>query len=228
MAYFEWFSKSNVIPGSSLQLDRYIVTIQERQVGRLSDLSGLTYSATTGTLFGVSGRPSQIVELSTDGELLRIISLDGVSDPEAIAHVAGDNFLVSDEGRKRILEVTIGERASKVTASEPSYYATTDWQFPNLGYEGLDIGNGLLYVAQEMLPSAVTVVTRATPGIIPTVREWGMNAFSRLYMLDISSLAIEKESGNVLVMSHQSALIAQYSPEGRVLGGLLLWKGRHG
>lgn len=169
-----------------------------------------------------------MVELSTDGELLRIISLDGVSDPEAIAHVAGDNFLVSDEGRKRILEVTIGERASKVTASEPSYYATTDWQFPNLGYEGLDIGNGLLYVAQEMLPSAVTVVTRATPGIIPTVREWGMNAFSRLFMLDISSLAIEKESGNVLVMSHQSALIAQYSPEGRVLGGLLLWKGRHG
>ena len=172
-----------------------------------------------------------MVELSTDGELLRIISLDGVSDPEALAHVAGDNFLVSDEGRKRILEVKIGERASEVTASEPSYYATTDWQFPNLGYEGLDIGNGLLYVAQEMLPSAVTVVTRATPtssGIMSTVGEWGMNAFSRLFMLDISSFSIEKESGNVLVMSHQSALIAQYSPEGRVLGGLLLWKGRHG
>ena len=161
-----------------------------------------------------------MVELSTDGELLQIISLDGVSDPEAIAHVAGDNFLVSDEGLKRILEVTIGERASKVTASELSYYATMDWQFPNLGYEGLDIGNGLLYVAQEMLPSAITVVTRATPrssGIMSTVGEWGMNAFSRLFMLDISSFSIEKESGNVLVMSHQSALIAQYSPEGRGL-----------
>ena len=47
-------------------------------------LSGLTWNPDSGTLFAVTDHPSSVVELDTDGNVLRVIPSDGDHDFEAI------------------------------------------------------------------------------------------------------------------------------------------------
>lgn len=57
-------------------LPYYRVTIEAKEiVGIAKNASGLTYNKETGTLFSVINSPPEIVELSTDGYLLRRIQL---------------------------------------------------------------------------------------------------------------------------------------------------------
>src|SRR5690606_33062800 len=76
----------------------YRVTIEARPgAGLTRNLSGLTYSDATGTLFAVVNRPAAIAELSRDGRLLRRLLLPAGWDAEGIAHVEGDRFVIADE-----------------------------------------------------------------------------------------------------------------------------------
>lgn len=52
-------------------------------------LSGLTWNPDSGTLFAVTDHPSSVVELDTDGNVLRVIPSDGDHDFEAIEYLAG-------------------------------------------------------------------------------------------------------------------------------------------
>ena len=75
-------------PAGAQQLTGYQASIQHRPIDGIADnLSGLTYDTRTGTLFGVTNRPPAVVELSTEGQLLRRMPLRGVRDPEGIAHI---------------------------------------------------------------------------------------------------------------------------------------------
>lgn len=81
--------------GPTLSLGDYEAEVQARTITGLSrDISGLTYSPTTGTLFAVANRPPRIVELSTDGKLLRMVDLDGVKDRRAspMSRVTASSF----------------------------------------------------------------------------------------------------------------------------------------
>ncbi|ECO8144625.1 hypothetical protein FXQ52_08750 [Salmonella enterica] len=51
-------------------------------------LSGLTWNPDSGTLFAVTDHPSSVVELDTDGNVLRVIPSDGDHDFEAIEYLA--------------------------------------------------------------------------------------------------------------------------------------------
>ena len=117
LVYFEAVGAfSSAHSANSLGLDRYRVTIERQPIGGIGDnLSGLSYSNKTGTLFAVTNRPPQVVELSTDGHLLRTIALEGVTDPEGITHVAGDRFINADEGSQSLHWVTIRPNLSRLS-----------------------------------------------------------------------------------------------------------------
>ena len=61
-------------------------------------LSGLTWNPDSGTLFAVTDHPSSVVELDTDGNVLRVIPSDGDHDFEAIEYLGRNRYVLSGAG----------------------------------------------------------------------------------------------------------------------------------
>ncbi|QKD42322.1 hypothetical protein HF896_01260 [Alicycliphilus denitrificans] len=102
----------------SLWLPAYQATIQGRPLrGVEKNLSGLTFNNGTGTLFASTNSPAQIVELSVEGEVLRIIRVSGAQDTEGIAHVEGGRFMLSGGAPQRA--VCRGHRAGQPRSPGP-------------------------------------------------------------------------------------------------------------
>ena len=60
-------------------------------------LSGLTWNPDSGTLFAVTDHPSSVVELDTDGNVLRGDTIDGDHDFEAIEYLGRNRYVLSRE-----------------------------------------------------------------------------------------------------------------------------------
>lgn len=208
--------------------------IEARAIRGLSrNTSGLTYSAATGTLFAVVNAPPLVAEIGLDGDLLRTIPIAGLADPEGITHLAGEVFLISDEGDQSIHRVAIGPWTRRLAAGGPALLALGFGFQPNMGFEGAswDTAGARLFLAQEMLPNRILTVTGLAPageGGPLAVREWPLPWLHRLALVDISSLTLHEASGHLLVLSHQSGMVLEYDAEGRLAGSLPLRAGRHG
>ena len=217
-----------------LSLGDYEAKIEARAIdGLTNDLSGLTYSAKTGTLFAVINRPPQVVELSTDGQLLRRIALKGVKDPEGLTHVEADRFIVSNERDQSLHWVTIGPDTTLVTARGGDHLRLNIDAMRNMGFEGVswDSRRKRLYITQEMFPARVLLVQgldSTTRGFNLDVSEWKPRGFAGAFMLDLSSASLHETTGNLILLSHLSRLLIEYAPDGRVLSYLPLWRGMSG
>ena len=98
----------------SLRLHVYRVMLDAYPVeGVTRNLSGLTYNARTGTLFSVVNDPAQILEMTTEGQLLRTIPVTGIHDLEGIAHVDGSRFVLIDERDQQICWIRIDARTQR-------------------------------------------------------------------------------------------------------------------
>lgn len=201
--------------------------------GLSSDLSGLTYSPKTGTLFAVINRPPQLAELSTDGQLLRKIPLRGVKDPEGLTHIAGDRFIVSDEREQGLHWITIGPGTTAVTAEGGEHLRLDIGGMRNMGFEGLswDAVRQRLYIAQEMFPARVLVIkglSSGAGGLNLDISEWKPRGLASSFLLDLSSVSLQEATGNLILLSHMSRILVEYTPDGTVLSFLPLWRGLSG
>ena len=222
--------------GHALGLAAYTATIEARPIQGLSaNVSGLSYSHATGTLFVVINRPAAVAEITTDGHLLRRLSLPRAMDPEGISHVEGDLFIVSDEADNRLHWVRIrpGAQAAQVDPIEP--LALDFSALHNLGLEGAswDDARDELLLANEKWPRRVLAVQGLAPpghaaAAPPVVRDvWPAGRLAPLGS-DLSSLTVHPRSGNLLLLSDESATLSEYSRTGQLLGVLPLWPGQHG
>lgn len=220
--------------GPTLSLGDYEAEVQARTITGLSrDISGLTYSPTTGTLFAVANRPPRIVELSTDGKLLRMVDLDGVKDPEGLTHVEGDRFIVSSERDQSLHWISIGRDAARVTAEGGDRLSLNVGVVNNMGFEGLswDAQRSRLYVAQEMFPARVLLVEGLgsdASGMRLDVGEWKPGGIAGAFMLDLSSASLHEKTGNLILLSHMSRILVEFASDGTVLSYLPLWRGMNG
>lgn len=143
--------------GGGLLARGYVADIDRAPIHEVADnLSGLTYSDATGTLFSVTNRPPQVVELTPEGQLVTLIPLDGYLDPEGITHVTGEVFLIADEGDQSLHRVTINAGTRRLAAAPDTRVATGIGAWRNMGIEGIswDARHGRLFLAQEMLQCA--------------------------------------------------------------------------
>ena len=221
---------------TSLSLSSYRVGIERAAITGLTDnVSGLTFSTTTGTLFTAINRPPELAEISRDGQLLRRIPLSGASDVEGITHVDGDRFIVVDEGRHRLSWVTVTPQITTIDLDAAPFLTLDLGAFSNMGFEGIswDQRRKELVLVQEMWPVRVLVIgglDRAVSGqgLGVTVREWQPASWAGHFVNDLSSVTVHDATGNMVLLSDMTSVLAEYDPEGAPISLMTLWAGWHG
>ena len=219
----------------ALGLAGYVADIEARPLpGLRTNASGLSFNRATGTLFVAINRPPGIAEFSTEGALLRHLPLPDAVDPEGITHVEGDLFVVSDESDNRLHWVRIRPGDNAVRPVGSTLLPADFGALHNLGLEGVswDERRGELLAVNEKWPRRVLAISGISPRAPGqariSVREWRPQGWPGLVGSDLSSLTVHDASGNLLLLSDESALVAEYSRQGRLLGVLSLAPGQHG
>ncbi|AEB82630.1 SdiA-regulated domain protein [Alicycliphilus denitrificans K601] len=210
----------------SLWLPAYQATIQGRPLrGVEKNLSGLTFNNGTGTLFASTNSPAQIVELSVEGEVLRIIRVSGAQDTEGIAHVEGGRFMLSGGRHNALYAVDIGPDSREVQARE-LVRLPLDTLHSNLGVETVswDESAQRLLVGQEKWPLRLLSL-RGNPRVEPI---WLRQDWGALFINDLASVTTHAPTGNLLLLSEESAMVVEYDPRGMPVSLLPLWRGLHG
>jgi uncharacterized protein YjiK len=222
--------------GRSVDLSSYRAVIEHLPIeGLTRNASGLTFNTTTDTLFTVINRPPQVAEISRDGQLLRLIPIEGANDPEGITHVAGERYVISDEDSHSLTWVRIDENTKRLSLQgQPRLQLGID-VVDNASFEGVswDAQGGRLFVVKEKLPLRVLVMTglqeaMTGQGFSVSITEWKSSSASTLFMSDLSSLTFHEPTGHLLLLSEESAMVVEYAPDGTPVSLLPLWRGLHG
>lgn len=217
----------------SIWLEHYHVVLEAKPVAGISNnLSALTWNNTSKTLFGTVNSPPQIVELSTDGTLLRKIDLIGVIDPESIEYVKNEQFLVVDERTHQLILFTI--KPDTQTLNSQDYpQMTIGTNDSNSGIEGIafDHQHQLLYAAKEKDPLNIYEITgfpadpkHALKITVTKPKQWR----EAIAVSDLSGLAFSDKYQHLLLLSDESKLLLEMSPDHKFISRLSLKAGNHG
>lgn len=105
MRLFEraWFNLNTLWQpqsSESIGLDQFRVDIDARVIDGLDDnVSALTFDPVRKSLFTVTNKKSELVELSLEGKILRRVALIGFGDPEAVEFISADTYVITDESQ---------------------------------------------------------------------------------------------------------------------------------
>ena len=175
------------------------------------NLSGVTWSRTTGTLFAVTNSPQIIHELSPTGKILRSIALEGFSDTEDIAHIEGDHFALVEERRGLIRRVRITDETTSIQAKDSPCIDLGSRHEDNKGFESLcfDPSTRTLLTMRERPPYELVSVPLNAVGEPGAIRREGMS----LAIDDVAALGRDAEGG-LWVVSEASSCLVQLDKNG--------------
>lgn len=202
------------------------------------DLSGVAYNSDTDTLFTVVNNPEVLVEMGTDGTILRSVTLSGFDDTEGIVHLGGDRYGVVEEGLRNFVTfqlpdgVTSISHSSGVEAVIPIGNPGTASSSANLGLEGLayDMANDHIYVVWEMSdnPGVTEQEIRrfdlgsASDGVVPAmVDPFPDGALNALGLGDLAGMHFVSTTNTLLILSDESNRVVEVTPTGTQLGGII-------
>ena len=221
---------------SASVLPAYQASVQGVAVAGIADnLSGLAYNEQTNTLFSVINNPPAVAELSTSGELLRLMPLSGVEDTEGIAHIKDYWFAIADERSNRLhwVEIRPGQQAIAVAPGQSLDLGAPI--FKNFAVEGLgwDSQRQQLLAVMEKWPLRVLRINGAGIGATAQpadveVTTWHSDHPAGVPSTDLSAIEVDPRSGSWLLLSEESSTIYEYTPAGALLGVMPLWKDMHG
>ncbi|MEK1941912.1 MAG: SdiA-regulated domain-containing protein [Pseudomonas sp.] len=219
----------------SLWLPAYRVAVEALPIEGLNeDLSALTYDPDRNTLFTVTNKRSEIIELSLQGQILRRIPIEGFGDPEAIEYISRGLYVITDERQQRLIKVWLDDSSTKVRAEDAQQLTLGIGLNGNKGFEGLayDPNGKRLFVAKERDPVRIyevhgfphTNVDR--PFSVHVVDNPSRDA--GLFVRDLSSLDFDMPTGHLLALSDESQLVIELDVEGKPISTLSLLRGQHG
>lgn len=205
--------------GSSCVLDGYRLALGPVEVaGVKADLSGITYSAHTNTLFAIQTKPTVIVELDKSGNVMRFIDLHGFEDPEDIAWVNGYRFAILEERRRTLALVNIGPDTTDIDRSDTDPILIDAVDSGNLGPEGVgyDPTGNRFFIVKQKQPQQLYQV------LFPTGLYGGSHVMSTPWniedslagMFDLSGVFYDTETGHLLVLSQGSRCLVEFSMDG--------------
>ncbi|MDK1395206.1 SdiA-regulated domain-containing protein [Pseudomonas protegens] len=233
-AWFDWQSYWQVTTPLSLGLGDYRVVLEAQPIEGLDEVSALTYDPLRNSLFTVTNKNSELVELSLDGQVLRRIALLGFGDPEAVEFISANTYVISDERQHRLIKIQLDDETTVVDAAEAEQITLGVHLSGNKGFEGLayDSQGQRLFVAKERDPMLIYEV-QGFPHHDPE-KSYGVHVLNNpkrdagLFVRDLSSLQYDERSGHLLALSDESRLVVELDVEGRPLSTLALGKGRQG
>lgn len=219
----------------SLWLPDYRVEIEALAIVGLSDnLSALTFDPDRRSLFAVTNKQAELLELSLDGQILRRIPLTGFGDAEAVEYISPGIYVISDEHQQRLFKVHVDSRTRWLDAADSEQLSLSIGEGGNNGFEGLayDSVGRRLFVAKERKPLRILQVLgfpqqdEARPFSVQVdgdpVRD------QRLFVSDLSSLMFDPASGHLLLLSDESRLVLELDKAGKPVSSLSLLAGMHG
>lgn len=223
----EWRDKSIWLPD-------YRATIQAQPIEGLKDVSALTFDPDRRSLFTVTNKNSEIIELALDGRVLRRVPIVGFGDPEAIEYISRDVYVVTDEREQRLFRVHLSEDTSFIDAADSEQLSLGIGRNGNKGFEGLayDAANHRLFAAKERDPVQIYEIhgfpqnNPDKPFAVHVVDDPERDA--RLFVRDLSSLQYDERTNHLLALSDESRLVLELNADGRPISTLSLLGGQHG
>lgn len=210
---------------SALALSSYKAVIQQKPVaGVESNLSGLTYSAEDRMLFAVINNPPELVWLTTEGQLVGRMPLQGIHDPESIAWSGDNQFQIGSEKDGAVYKTQVDIQRGTMQIISMVKLEGYD-KAKNKGLEGTawDAKNERLYAAKERKPIMIKEVEMSKNGITRALPSAITASVS-----DVSGLEYHAPTNSLLVLSDESKMILEVSSEWRVRDRLFLtaeWSG---
>lgn len=233
-AWFDWQSLWQAADPQSLGLGDYRASLQAQPIQGLDEVSALTYDPLRKSLFTVTNKNSELIELSLDGQILRRIDLLGFGDPEAVEFISADTYVISDERQHRLIKIQLRDDTTFIDAADAEQISLGVHMSGNKGFEGLayDASGKRLFVAKERDPMLIYEV-HGFPHFKPE-KNYSVHVINNpkrdagLFVRDLSSLQYDERSGHLLALSDESFLVLELDIDGRPLSSLSLLGGRHG
>ena len=219
----------------SIGLDQYQVAIEAQVIDGLDDdVSALTFDPVRKSLFTVTNKNAELIELSLEGQILRRVALVGFGDPEAVEFISADTYVITDERQQRLIKIHLEKDTTFLDAADAEQMTLGVHMSGNKGFEGLayDSVGKRLFVAKERDPMLIYEV-QGFPHYNPE-KSYAVHVVNNpkrdagMFVRDLSSLQYDERSGHLLALSDESRLILELDVDGRPLSTLSLNKGRQG
>ena len=220
---------------NAINLGDYRAVLQGKVIeGLEDDVSALTFDPLRKSLFTVTNKKAELVELSLDGRILRRIALVGFGDAEAVEFIGENTYVITDERQQRLIKVKIDDNTKVLDARDAEQLTLGLNRSGNKGFEGLayDSVGKRLFVAKERDPMLIYEV-RGFPQDNPQ-QPYATHVVSnprrdaRLFVRDLSSLQFDERTGHLLALSDESKLLLELDLEGQPISTLSLKKGKQG
>ncbi|WP_432217995.1 SdiA-regulated domain-containing protein [Pseudomonas kribbensis] len=233
-----WFNlQSHWQPHSieAINLDQYRVDIEARVIEGLNDdVSALTYDPVRKSLFTVTNKNAELIELSLEGRILRRVALIGFGDAEAVEFISADTYVISDERQQRLIKIHLEHDTTFLDAADAEQMTLGVHMSGNKGFEGLayDSVGKRLFVAKERDPMLIYEV-HGFPHFNPE-KSYAVHVINNpkrdagMFVRDLSSLQYDERSGHLLALSDESRLILELDVDGRPMSTMSLSGGRQG
>lgn len=219
----------------SIGLGDYRVEIEAQQIPGLDDdVSALTYDPVRKSLFTVTNKNAELIELSLEGQILRRVALVGFGDPEAVEFISADTYVLTDERRQRLIKIHLEDDTQFLDAADSEQMTLGVHMSSNKGFEGLayDSVGKRLFVAKERDPMLIYEV-QGFPHYNPE-KSYAVHVVNNpkrdagMFVRDLSSLQYDERTGHLLALSDESRLVLELDVDGRPLSTLSLTKGQQG
>ena len=212
-------------------LSAYKVAVARKSIaGVFEDVSGITYSKETKTLFAVRNKNCIVIEMDLEGNMKRKIGLTGFDDTEGIAWIGGNRFAVVEERRRKIVVVEIGPDTVEVRYENSKKYPVAN-PGRNDGLEGIayDSVKKRFFVVKEKTPRKIyEIVLPADPAARAAISEpWDLQANS-MGMLDAAGTYYDSRTGHLLIVSDESKCLVECTTSGKEVSRVRLGPGRIG
>lgn len=232
--WFNWHVFWQSTNAQALGLDEFEVVVEGKAIEGLDDVSALSYDPQRKTLFTVTNKHPELVELSLDGQVLRRIRLTGFGDAEAVEYISPGTYVISDEHGQRLIKVQVDDATVALDAGQVEQLTLGVGAGGNSGFEGLAYDNQgqRLFVAKERKPVQIIEVrgfprANADPTNILEVTS-SKQRDAGLFVRDLSSLQFDERSGHLLALSDESRQILELDTQGRPVANVSLSKGSMG
>ncbi|HEF4758961.1 TPA: SdiA-regulated domain-containing protein [Pseudomonas putida] len=241
--YLRWFERAwfnlhtlwQPVNAQSIGLDQYRVVLEGQVIEGLDDdVSALTFDPVRKSLFTVTNKNSELIELSLDGKILRRIALVGFGDPEAVEFISADTYVITDEREQRLIKIHLEPGTTYLDSAEAEQIALGVHLPGNKGFEGLayDSVGKRLFVAKERDPMLIYEI-HGFPHFNPE-KSYAVHVINNpkrdagMFVRDLSSLQYDERSGHLMALSDESRLVLELDVDGRPLSTMALRKGTQG